>query len=161
FIGLAIVTRVLQHLPADTSVARGSAIFVADFALSLGLVAAAFIDFEHMYLPDTVTIGGTILGGATSSFREFAWMESITGVLCGFLGIYVPFTFLYKKIFGRTGMGVGDAKLCALAGAWFGWRGMLFVLFAGAIQGVLAALVLYLVRGKIEEPESIRKDREE
>jgi leader peptidase (prepilin peptidase)/N-methyltransferase len=161
FVGLAIVDRVIGVLPGDTTMARGSAIFVADFALSLGLIAAAFIDFEHMYLPDTVTIGGTILGVATASFRGFGWSDSLIGVLAGFLGIYAPFTFLYKKVFGRTGMGVGDAKLCALAGAWFGWHGGLFVLFAGAIQGVVAAGAIYLLRGKIEEPDSVRKDREE
>jgi leader peptidase (prepilin peptidase)/N-methyltransferase len=58
-------------------------------------------------------------------------------------------------------MGLGDAKLLMLAGAWFGWRGAVFALFAGALQAAIAAGIVLLVRGKIEEPEGVRKDREE
>lgn len=161
FVALAIVDRVIQQLPGDTSAARGAAIFVADFAVALGLIAAAFIDFEHMYLPDTITIGGALVGVGTASFREMTWSSALVGAALGFGGIYFPFTLFYKKVLGRTGMGIGDAKLCALAGAWFGWRGAIFALLAGAVQGVAAAGIVYLLRGKIEEPESVRKDREE
>ncbi len=35
----------------------------------MALVAAAFIDLEHMYLPDAITIGGTLLGIATPGLR--------------------------------------------------------------------------------------------
>jgi leader peptidase (prepilin peptidase)/N-methyltransferase len=48
-----------------------------------------------------------------------------------------------------------------LAGAWFGAGGAAFVLFAGAIQGTLGALLILLVKGKIEEPEAVRADRAE
>jgi len=161
FASLAILDRIILRLPHETSLGRAAAILAADFALTLALVAAAFIDFEHMFLPDTITIGGAVLGVGTASFRAMTIGESILGVLIGFLGIWLPFTFLYKKFLGRTGMGTGDAKLVALAGAWFGWFGAVLVLFGGAIQGVLAAGVVYMVRGKIEEPESVRRDREE
>lgn len=161
YIGLGIVNLVLERLPLDTSLARASAIFVAHFAVSLALVAAAFIDFEHMYLPDTITYGGALLGLGTASLRDMGFVESGFGAAVGFALVWVPFILLYGKLAGRPGMGLGDAKLVALAGAWFGWRGALFVLFAGAIQGVLAAGAVYLVRGKIEEPEAVRKDREE
>lgn len=161
FIGLAIMDRIVQPLAGDTTIARATFIFIADFGMALALVAAAFIDFEHMYLPDTVTIGGAALGIATASFRGIDWGDALIGAAFGFVGIWLPFTFLYKKVLGRTGMGTGDAKLCALAGAWFGWRGAVFTLFAGAIQGVIAAGVVYTVRGKFEEPEAVRKDREE
>ncbi len=58
-------------------------------------------------------------------------------------------------------MGVGDAKLVMLAGAWFGWPGAAFALFGGAIQATVAAIVVLLTRGKIEEPEAVRADRDE
>ena len=45
-------------------------------------------------------------------------------------------------------MGIGDAKLVMLAGAWFGWPGAAFVLFAGAIQATVGAIVVLLVRGR-------------
>ena len=59
----------MRALPADTSALKACALFLAYFGLALGLVAAAFIDAEHMYLPDSITIGGTVLGLATASLR--------------------------------------------------------------------------------------------
>ena len=57
--------------------------------------------------------------------------------------------------------GLGDAKLLMLAGAWFGWPGTLFVLGAGAVQGTLVVIPILLFKGKIEEPEAVKQEREE
>jgi len=160
-LSLAIVEAVLRNLPGDVTLARASAIYVADFALCMGLVAAAFIDAEHMYLPDGVTLGGTILGIGTASLRGFTFGDALFGAACGFVGIWLPFVFLYKRVRGRAGMGMGDAKLTMLAGAWFGWWGAAFVLLAGAVQGTIAAMGILLVKGKIEEPDAVKADREE
>ena len=160
-LSLAILEVILRGLPASTPVVRAAAIYGADLALCLSLVAAAFIDLEHMYLPDTITLGGALLGVATCSFRDLRITESLLGAAVGFVGIWLPFNVLYKAVRGKVGMGLGDAKLMMLAGAWFGWPGALFVLFAGAFQGTLGALVVYFVRGKIDEPEQVRLDREE
>jgi leader peptidase (prepilin peptidase)/N-methyltransferase len=58
-------------------------------------------------------------------------------------------------------MGRGDAKLVMLAGAWFGWPGAAFALFAGALQATVGAIIVLLVHGRIDEPEAVREDREE
>jgi leader peptidase (prepilin peptidase)/N-methyltransferase len=159
-LSLAIVEVVIRNLSPDTTLSRAAAIYTADFALCMGLVAAAFIDAEHMYLPDTITIGGAILGVGTASLRDMTYVQALIGAAAGFVGVWLPFVVLYKLIRRKTGMGLGDAKLTMLAGAWFGWPGAVFVFFAGAVQGTVAALVIYLVRGKIEEPESVKADRE-
>jgi leader peptidase (prepilin peptidase)/N-methyltransferase len=75
--------------------------------------------------------------------------------------VWLPFVVAYKALRGRPGMGLGDAKLTMLAGAWFGWPAVVFAIFAGAMQASVAALIVYLVKGKIEEPESVLRDREE
>ncbi len=160
-LSLACAEMVLRQADVETTLLRASAIYVADFALCLGLVAAAFIDAEHMYLPDTITIGGAILGIGTASLRDLRYVDSCIGALVGFFGVYLPFVFLYKRLRGRAGMGLGDAKLMMLAGAWFGWPGAVFAFFAGSVQGTIAALVIYLVRGKIEEPEQVKLERAE
>ncbi len=160
-LSLAVLEVIVRTLPGDTSAVRASAVYLADFALCLGLLAAAFIDAEHMFLPDPITIGGTLLGIGTASLHELGSVESIAGAVAGYLLVWLPFIVLYKAIRGRAGMGLGDAKLLALAGAWFGWPGAVFALFAGALQGTLGAIFIYLVRGKIDEPESVTADREE
>jgi leader peptidase (prepilin peptidase)/N-methyltransferase len=75
--------------------------------------------------------------------------------------IWLPFDFLYSRLRGHPGMGLGDAKLTLLAGAWFGWPAAVFTLFAGAIQATLVTLVVFLVRGKIDEPEAVVRERAE
>lgn len=151
--------RVLTLSPTTTP-AFAVAVFLSFLAMTLGLVAGAFIDAEHLYLPDSITIGGAILGVATSSLRGLSFVESIIGAAIGFVVVWLPFVFLYEKIRGQAGMGLGDAKLLALAGAWFGWPGALFVLGAGAIQGAVGTGVLLLARGKIEDPEAVQRERE-
>src|SRR5207249_649668 len=127
----------------------------------LALVAAAFIDLDHMYLPNAITIGGAVVALLSASLRpELGWARAALGLAIGFAVVYVPFIVLYRVLRGRPGMGLGDAKLLALAGAWFGWEGALFTLFAGAIQGTLASLVVVARKGKIEEPPAVVAERE-
>lgn len=58
-------------------------------------------------------------------------------------------------------MGLGDAKLLAAVGLWFGGLGAVAVLVLAAIQGTLVALATFLVRGRIDEPEAVVREREE
>jgi leader peptidase (prepilin peptidase)/N-methyltransferase len=161
-LSLAVLEAVVFRLGPTTPMTRALAVYVADFALVLGLVAAAFIDLEHMFLPDTVTLGGAALGLATASFREMSYVDSLIGAAVGFGVVWLPFVVIYPRIRGgKVGMGLGDAKLMMLAGAWFGWGGALFVMGAGALQGTVVALGMLLFRGKIEEPEAVTREREE
>lgn len=160
-LSLAIVEVAILPMPPQTSLAYAGAVYVADLALVLALTAAAFIDLDHMILPDTVTLGGTVLGIATSSFRAMSFVDALIGAAAGFAVVWLPFVVIYPKIRGRVGMGLGDAKLVMLGGAWFGWGGALFVLGAGAVQGTIATVVTLLVRGRIEDPEAVKREREE
>ncbi len=160
-LSLAILEVIVLRLDPLTPAYRALAVYVADLALALGLVAGAFIDLEHMILPDAITIGGTILGVATASFRSLRVTDALLGAAVGFVVVWLPFVVIYPRVRGRAGMGLGDAKLLMLAGAWFGWPGTLFVIGAGAVQGTLVAVPILLIKGKIEEPEAVRREREE
>src|SRR6185369_8282312 len=118
----AVLEAVVFRLGPATPLLRALAVYTADFALVLGLVAAAFIDLEHMYLPNAVTLGGAALGLATASFREMSYTDSLIGAVVGFVIVWLPCMVIYPRLrHGRVGMGLGDAKLVMLAGAWFGW----------------------------------------
>lgn len=161
-LSLAIFEAVIMKMPQESTPAlRALAVYGADFALCMGLVAAAFIDIEHMFLPDRITLGGIVLGIATATLRGLPIESSVIGAVVGFVGCWLPFTFLYKGLLGRTGMGIGDAKLLALAGAWFGWQGVVFVLFAGAIHGTIYAAVLWILGIENKLPASVLEDIEE
>ena len=160
-VALAIVEVAIRPLPGDTTLVHAASIFLADLALALALMAAAFIDLSHMYLPDSITIGGTLFGLATPGLRGLTWTDALIGAAAGLVGVWLPFIFGYKALRGRSGMGLGDAKLVMLAGAWFGWPGAAFALFGGALQATVGAAIVLLVRGRIDEPEAVREDREE
>jgi leader peptidase (prepilin peptidase)/N-methyltransferase len=160
--GWAVLEMRIMPLPLDTTALKLGIIFILYFALALGLVAAAFIDLEHMILPDEITLGGTAVGLVTFSLRgETTFFQSLIGAAIGFVMIWLPFDVLYRVLRGQAGMGLGDAKLTMLAGAWFGWPGAVFALLAGSVQGSIAALAVYLARGKIDEPEAVKREREE
>jgi leader peptidase (prepilin peptidase)/N-methyltransferase len=160
-LSLAILEVIVLQMPGSTPAVRALAVYGADFALCLGLVAAAFIDAEHMFLPDSITLGGIVLGIATATLRGLPFTHSLMGAVAGFVGVWFPFTFLYKRVLGRTGMGLGDAKLLALGGAWFGWEGAVFVLFAGAFQGSLYALALRIFGIEHALPDAVKEDIEQ
>ena len=147
----------LAETPPEAPVHGALLLFLAYFALCLGLVAAVFIDLEFMLLPDGITLGGTLLGLASSVIRGVPLRDAALGAAVGFVVIWLPFNLLYRLVRGHPGMGLGDAKLLMLTGAWFGWKGALFALLAGAVQGTAVALALVAVKGRIEEPEAVQR----
>ena len=161
-LSLAILEGIVFRLPDTVPFHFALAVYSVDLALALGLVAAAFIDLEHMLLPDSITLGATVLGVGTASLRDVRYLDSVLGAVVGFAIVAVPFVLIYPRVRGgKVGMGLGDAKLLAAAGAWFGWPGALFVLGAGAVQGTLATLGVLAVKGRIDEPEAVKAEREE
>jgi leader peptidase (prepilin peptidase)/N-methyltransferase len=158
----AILERLVFPAANEITIGRAAAVFFAYLAFALALVAVAFIDLEHMYVPDPISLGGTVLGLATFSLRaDVDFVDVLAGAAIGFAIVWLPFSVLYRLVRGRTGMGLGDAKLVMMAGAWFGWRGALFALLAGAVQGTVAALIMLLIQGRIEEPAAVRRERAE
>jgi leader peptidase (prepilin peptidase)/N-methyltransferase len=160
-ISLAVMEMLVLRMSGSTSFALAGGVYLVHLTLALGLVAAAFIDVEFMILPDSMTIGGAVLGVLASPLRGMSILDSLIGAAAGFAIVWLPFVVVYPRIRGKVGMGLGDAKLLMLAGAWFGWLGALVVLAAGAVQGTIVALGTLLLRGKLEEPEAVRREREE
>jgi len=157
----AIIQLIVLSLPTDTPILTAVGLFAVHLALGLILIALALIDLEYMLLPDSLTLGGAALGIASATLRGGSFFESLLGAAIGFAIVYLPFDLLYRALRGQPGMGLGDAKLTLLAGAWFGWKGALFSLFAGAIQATVVALVVFATRGRIEEPDAVVREREE
>jgi leader peptidase (prepilin peptidase)/N-methyltransferase len=158
---LAVIERMVLAQPLDAPILPLLARAIADCTIVYGLVAAAFIDLDHMYLPDEITLGGAVFALLSTPLRpELDWRDALLGLMIGFFGIYLPFIVGWRVLRGKQGMGLGDAKLMALVGAWMGWRAVVFTLFAGSMQGTLAAIVTMLRHGKIEEPASVLAERE-
>jgi leader peptidase (prepilin peptidase)/N-methyltransferase len=158
---LAVMRGIVLDLPGETPVWRAGLLFAAYLALGILLLCAVFIDLDHMLLPDALTLGGAALGLVSAPLRELDLLASALGAAIGFLVVWLLFVEGYRLLRGFPGMGLGDAKLLALTGAWFGWRGVLFALLAGSVLGTLTAIAVYVARGHIEEPESVVRERAE
>lgn len=160
-LSLAVLELLVMPLGPGTPLLHAAAVYVADLALALGLTAAAFIDLEFMIVPDAISIGAAVLGVATFAFRDMTILDALIGAALGFAIVWLPFDVLYRRLRGSPGMGLGDAKLLMAAGAWFGWTGVLIVLGASAIQGTAVTLLLLLGGKSLEEPEAVKREREE
>lgn len=151
---VALAFRVASHPTVETNVAL---VYLATNALLLAaVVAGSATDFEHMILPDEITLGGALVAFGLS-YVGIGLFSSIVGALVGLGAAYLPH-LLYRAIKKQSGQGAGDVKLAILAGAWLGPLGAIFVLFAGALQSAVAALLMRVLHIQYPIPASVRAD---
>ena len=99
------------------------------------LVIITAIDIEHQIIPDVITLPGIVLGLAAGTYLNGFW-DSLIGCLLGG-GLFLLLAEVYFKIRNTVGMGGGDIKYIAAAGALLGWVQVLLVIFIGALAGAL------------------------
>lgn len=107
------------------------------------MVALAGIDYEHMILPDRLTLPGIVVGIAIQPFVPLA--GGVIGALVGAAlgaGVLLLAYGLWWLFRREEGLGLGDVKMLALVGAFLGWRGVVVTLFVGASTGALFGLAL-------------------
>ena len=106
---------------------------LASFILALGLAWAAMIDIDRFVLPDILTLSLIVIGLALA-LREGpsgAW-PYIVGTAAGYLAL-AGVAQIYRRVCGRNGLGLGDAKLLTVAGAWLGWMARPFVVLIASL----------------------------
>ncbi len=103
-------------------------------------IVMSFIDLQSYILPDIMTLPGAAMALISSHFLGLSLQESLGGALVG-AGIFLVIQKLYKKTRGIEGMGGGDIKLMLLIGALLGIYSIPFVVFFGALTGLLASLI--------------------
>jgi leader peptidase (prepilin peptidase)/N-methyltransferase len=132
------------------------------------LIISTFTDLDHWIIPDSISLGGAVVGvvgavaisaiGAMGRGADFgrslyvaipfdrmgAWgiaANSLVGAAFGYLLLWtvgVVGTFVFRK----EAMGMGDMKLFACIGAFFGWQGCLLVLALASFLGATIGLSL-------------------
>jgi leader peptidase (prepilin peptidase)/N-methyltransferase len=110
-----------------------------DCALGWTLLTLAWIDWEHMLLPDALTLPLILAGlGATLLRDPSAISEHAVAAAVGYLAFRI-IEIGYRRLRGRDGLGQGDAKLLAAAGAWLGLAPLPTVVFIAAALGLAIA----------------------
>lgn len=113
--------------------------------LTWGLICLTLIDFDHMLLPDQITLPLIWLGLLVNINGSIVPLnEAVIGAVAGYLSLFSIF-WLFKLMTGKEGMGHGDFKLVALFGAWLGWQLLpLLILMASAVGAVIGiSLMLF------------------
>ena len=112
-------------------------------ALAMLMLAIAVSDIRHLIVPDALSASTFILGLIFAFLFEDATLTE--AVLMGLLRAaaaalpLLALMLVYEWWRGRPGLGLGDVKLMAAAGAWLDWFTIVAVIEAAA----LAALAAY------------------
>ena len=105
------------------------------------LVIITVIDIEHQIIPDVITLPGIFLGLAAGSYT-IGYIDSFSGCLLG------GGLFYLLAVLSNGGMGGGDIKYIAAAGALVGWQKVLLIIFIGAFLGSFVGLLQIAVQTK-------------
>ena len=156
--GLLVAYGVPVHGPRDVTLGASMARDAAVLSLGLLLVAQVFIDLDFMILMPSLNAILCAIGFATVPLRGLTWMDAWLGTLALPVGLFA-FSWVYSKLrkLGGMGIGGGDFHLLLGLGPWTGAYGSVFVLFAGAVQSVVAALAIRFTLGKIPLPVGVRE----
>lgn len=108
------------------------------------LLALGWIDLDSFLLPDVLTLPLLLAGlVVTVMLQPEALADHCLAAALGYLS-FAGIALAYRRLRGREGLGGGDARLIAAAGAWFGLEALPWIVFASAALGLLAALGLAL-----------------
>jgi leader peptidase (prepilin peptidase)/N-methyltransferase len=142
----------LVALVALTAGGGGAALWV-NAGLGWILLLAAWIDAETMRLPDILTLPLVLAGLAvTWCFTPWALYNHAAAAALGYLG-FRALNETYRAIRHRDGLGEGDAKLLAAAGAWLGVAVLPYVIVSAGVIGIVVAVLRYrLVNAPVNRP---------
>ena len=89
---------------------------------------------------------------ASSYMRNF-WLERFLATLAA-AGVILLIRWVYWLVRRREGIGLGDAKLMAMLGAWLGLSGALLSFAIGVLLGAVFALALLAVPAARRESDT-------
>ena len=120
--------------------------------LFLTFIIIFFIDLKHFIIPNSLTFPMMVLGFVKSFDQNLIslfpnYFNSLLGGILGY-GIIWSIIFFYKLIRNKEGMGLGDAKLLAVIGFWFGWIAIPFVIFSSSIVALISVIPSLLNKSK-------------
>jgi leader peptidase (prepilin peptidase)/N-methyltransferase len=125
----------------------------AGWLLTSLLLPMVLIDLDHLWLPEPLCRWGLVLGlafTAIAGYRQGAavggaqLLDHLIAAAAGLLAME-GLSALAQKLMGKPALGLGDAKLTALLGAWLGLYAMALAVFLAFLSGALLGSALMLV----------------
>lgn len=135
----------------ESSLANGGIFYIGSLILASGLLTLIWFDVHAFRLPNLINYS-LIFAGLFLTW--YMWPEALFGhVIAALIGYGLIWLLgvLSKRFKGRAGIGLGDAKLLAASGAWFGLISLPFILLISSGLGLLMALILFVRRSDKSE----------
>ena len=110
--------------------------------LSIFFIIIFFIDLKHFIIPNVLTFPLMAIGFLKSfdpNLNQTIFPNYINSLIGGLFGYSIIWLiiFFYKNIRKKEGMGLGDAKLMAVIGFWFGWVSIPFTIFISSVVALI------------------------
>jgi leader peptidase (prepilin peptidase)/N-methyltransferase len=126
-----------------------------DWLLGCWLLTLGWIDLRRWLLPDALTLPLILVGlGAAAWLAPGELVDRAAGAAGGYL-ILRATAWAYRRQRGREGVGGGDAKLLAAAGAWVGAAALPSVLFGAACAALMAAAGLAIAGTRLSRDSAL------
>ena len=121
--------------------------------LSIFFIIIFFIDLKHYIIPNELTFPLMLIGFIKSfdpNLNQTIFPNYINSLLGGFFGYAIIWLiiFFYKKVRNKEGMGLGDAKLMAVIGFWFGWLSIPFTIFISSFVALIFSIPSLIKKNK-------------
>ncbi len=127
--------------------------------LCAALALVTFVDLTDWTIPNEVTVPGIPIGVGCSVIATYypasglhilgpfdvPVFNSLLGVVVGFASLYL-LDKVSLLLLNKRGMGLGDAKLLAMLGAFFGPWGVLLMIIMGSIVGSIVGITSIAVQ---------------
>jgi len=154
-LGFATYMRTV-HLPLVEGGAPQLGAWMLVFTFCLALLVVVFVDLDLWIIPDAVVLPMTVVGlVAAAVVPEWLGVELVDAAIAAASG-YLAFAgirWIYLKWRGIEALGLGDAKLLAMVGAFAGPLGVAWCVGAGAVQGLVVAVPMLLSGRKLANTE--------
>jgi leader peptidase (prepilin peptidase) / N-methyltransferase len=120
-------------------------------ALAVTMIAIAAVDARSFTIPDKLVLVGLLLGFLNAAIVHEGQVTAglINAALRGgaFALLFLCGRSAYRLVRGREGIGLGDVKLAAVAGAWLDWMSISVAVDVAALSA-LAAVLVHAIRGR-------------
>ena len=121
--------------------------------LSIFFITIFFIDLKHYIIPNELTFPLMVIGFIKSfdpNLNQTIFPNYINSLLGGIFGYSIIWLIIlfYKKVRNKEGMGLGDAKLMAVVGFWFGWISIPFTIFISSVVALVLVIPSLLKKTK-------------